>query len=185
MSRRCTAHNRAGNQCKRWAVPGALICNLHGGAAPQVKAKATVVTELARWGLGDTTVDPGETLLRLLSQAVWRAERYGAEIAKMVDQQGLEQALVGESWVMSDSGSLQKVGEYVRGLASLENTERDRAAKYAKLAIDAGLAERQVRLAERQGALIEQVLTSVFDDLGLSEQQRSLAPAAIRRALGA
>lgn len=84
---------------------------------------------------------------------------------------------------MSDTGALQKVGEYIRGLASLENQERDRAAKYSDLAIRAGLAERQVRLAEKQGALIEQVRTAVFEDIGLSPVQRRAAPDAIRRAL--
>jgi len=49
----------------------------------------------------------------------------------------------------------------------------------------AGLAERQVRLADRQGALIEQVLAAVFADIGLTDQQRRAAPEAIRRALSA
>lgn len=32
----CRAHNRQGTRCKRRPVPGALVCKLHGGAAPQV-----------------------------------------------------------------------------------------------------------------------------------------------------
>ena len=44
--------------------------------AQQVKAKAAVRAELLGWGLGDTTVDPGEVLLRLVTQSAARAERY-------------------------------------------------------------------------------------------------------------
>jgi dihydropteroate synthase len=36
----CVAHSRSGEQCKNGALPGATVCRMHGGAAPQVKAKA-------------------------------------------------------------------------------------------------------------------------------------------------
>ena len=36
----CTATNRQGNRCGRGAVPGAAVCDFHGGKAPQVRAKA-------------------------------------------------------------------------------------------------------------------------------------------------
>jgi hypothetical protein len=39
--RPCTAHSKqTGAPCKRNAVPGATVCHWHGGAAPQVQAKA-------------------------------------------------------------------------------------------------------------------------------------------------
>jgi hypothetical protein len=62
--------------CKRKAIPGGTVCRWHGGGAQQVKAKAAVRAELIGWGLGDTTVDPGEVLLRLVTQSAARAERY-------------------------------------------------------------------------------------------------------------
>ena len=37
----CTAHNHgSGVQCRAKAIAGAVVCRMHGGAAPQVKAKA-------------------------------------------------------------------------------------------------------------------------------------------------
>ncbi len=36
----CTAHRKTGTQCKNGAIPGGAVCRYHGGAAPQVKAKA-------------------------------------------------------------------------------------------------------------------------------------------------
>lgn len=187
-ARKCTGTSKqTGQRCKSWARPGALVCNLHGGAAPQVAQKALVRVEFESWGLNDATIDPGEALLRLLTQAYHRANRYAADIAEKVEREGgLEAAMVGESLILNpNTGNLTKVGEYIRGLASLENAERDRAAKFAALAIQAGLAERQVKLAERQGALIEQVLLAAFEAIGLSAEQRKAAPEAIRRALSA
>jgi hypothetical protein len=39
-ARRCVAKKTNGEQCRRWAVKGATCCKMHGGAAPQVLAKA-------------------------------------------------------------------------------------------------------------------------------------------------
>lgn len=39
---RCTAHNRAGNQCANRPIPGGTVCRLHGGASPQVRRKAAM-----------------------------------------------------------------------------------------------------------------------------------------------
>ena len=37
---RCKAKNRWGEQCRKWAMKGSVVCNKHGGAAPQVRRKA-------------------------------------------------------------------------------------------------------------------------------------------------
>lgn len=37
---RCTATNRRGTRCEKSPEPGATVCRMHGGAAPQVKAAA-------------------------------------------------------------------------------------------------------------------------------------------------
>jgi hypothetical protein len=39
--RRCHAHSkRSGERCRRLAIPGGVVCVMHGGAAPQVAAAA-------------------------------------------------------------------------------------------------------------------------------------------------
>jgi hypothetical protein len=38
--RKCRAHTSAGKPCQRDPVKGALVCQVHGGAAPQVKNAA-------------------------------------------------------------------------------------------------------------------------------------------------
>lgn len=178
---RCSAHNRAKGPCGRWPIDGANVCDHHGGKSPQVLAKAAVVVEVRRWGLGGTDVDPGEMLLRLLSQSAARVQDLSAEIESLVDESPtLRDALVGTA-----QGEWGPTGEYIRGLAQLEAAERDRCATFAAKAIAAGLAERTVRLAERQGALIADLMRKIVDDpeLGLTPEQRRAFPVVAERVL--
>lgn len=170
-------------------VLGADVCRMHGGSAPQVRAKAAVRAEVLAWQVGTPHADPGETLLRLLTQSWTRAQRLGAELELLVEQHGgsLAAALVGESLVPDGQGGEVKAGEYVRGLATLEAAERERAAKWSTQAIAAGLNKRMVELAERQGQLIAQLLQAVLADpaLGLTTEQRRAVPDVARRHLAA
>src|SRR3954471_10803018 len=141
---RCGALSKStGKQCKAWAIKGGTTCRLHGGSAPQVRAKAAVRAEVMEWGLHDMIADPGEVLLRLVSQSAQRCAMYAEELQAKVDELGLEDATVGIAY-----GEGGQQGEYIRGLATLEAQERDRCANFSAKAVAAGLAERQVRLAE-------------------------------------
>lgn len=37
---KCNGTTRAGKPCSKWAIKGGNVCELHGGAAPQVQRKA-------------------------------------------------------------------------------------------------------------------------------------------------
>lgn len=175
---KCHGHKQDGSPCGAYAITGGKVCGAHGGRPKQTRSKAVVRAELMSWGLNDATEDPGEVLLRLVTQSARRAARYAEELEELVaESPNLRTALIAEA-----HGEFGPVGEYVRGLATLEATERDRCATFATKAIAAGLAERQVRLAERQGALIADVLRAVLDDpaWGLSDAQKRKAPDIIR-----
>jgi hypothetical protein len=216
----CRATSRTGKQCKNKAIPGGAVCRFHGGASPHVASKAAVRAEVFNWGLGDTHVDPGETLLRLVTQSAARAERYAtlleeayeaAERLKQahdagdlkIDEDNEEiaetarrdldrifntggvAALVGNTYGAAKDVGVYVTGEAIRGLADLEAKERERCANFATKAVAAGLAERQVRLAERQAELLAQVIRGVLDELGLSAEQKQLATEVVRRYLTA
>jgi hypothetical protein len=72
-------------------------------------------------------------------------------------------------------------------LTRLYGEERDRVARVAKAALDAGVAERQVALAERYGSAIAVVLRAIFSDpeLGLTRAQQRLLPTVLSRHLNA
>jgi hypothetical protein len=206
---------QSGQQSKRKAIPGGTVCRYHGGGAQQVKAKAAVRAEVMAWGLGDSHVDPGEVLLRLVTQSAARAERYALlleeayeaaeRLKRSFDAGALE---IDESKVMADTaredldrifntggvaalvgntyGAAKDVGVYVtgeaiRGLADLEAKERERCANFATKAIAAGLAERTVRVAERQGQLMVEMVQAALREVDLSPEQASAFKAALAR----
>jgi hypothetical protein len=171
--------------CENHAIVGADVCRMHGGAAPQVKARAAVRAEVMRWGLGDTTVDPGEVLLRLVSQSAARAERLAVEIELLAEKHGgdLAAAMIGDSLVLDRDGNEVKVGEYIRGLVQLEAQERDRCAGFATKAVAAGLAERQVRLAERQAEVVIKAVEAALEAAGVPVGERGPAKLAAAKLL--
>lgn len=181
-------HN--GELCGANVTKGTRSCFRHAGVRKELHRSRgemmTVINDLRDWGLRDETVDPGETLLRLVTQSAWRVERYAQEVARLVDEAGtLTEALTANSYTVTEAGEKIKTGEYIRAMVQLENNERDRCAHYAKTAIAAGLAERQVRLAEQQGAMLATVIRSILGDLQLTPEQQALVGEVVPRHLRA
>lgn len=177
---------------------GATVCGKHGGMAPNVRKRAIVRAELAEWGLADTTEDPGELLLRLVAQSARRAAYY-AELLRQQQERDAETTGVAQGLAelprelrgligfkiaaAGKDGDLYAAEEAIRGLVVLEAQERDRCARFAKLALDAGIAERQVRLAEQQVDMVAAALSAAIAELGLSERQQREARAGVARHL--
>lgn len=161
---------------------------MHGGSAPQVKAKAALRVELRSWGLDSPTVDPVTTMIKLVSQSAMRVEIYATEISEFITFQhgkgvAIRDALVGQTWITipgEDGEEDQSVrsGEYLRGIVQLEMQERRLCADLCKVAISAGLAERQLDMAQQQGQLMAGVLRAIMDDprIALSTAQRTALP---------
>ncbi len=218
MPGRCGAKTRDGGYCTQ--PPIGKRCRLHSGkSVTRARAEAAVKAEVTRWGLGNTTVDPGEVLLRLVTQSAARVELYARLLgeayeagerlqaaaqasARDANAAGADQltavqdlrrilttggvaALIGFKYDATKDGDIYPAEEALRGLAKLEAEERDRCASFAQKAIAAGLAERQVRLAERQGIEMAAVFRRVLDALGLSEEQAALVPGLLQREIAA
>lgn len=231
---RCTKNRTNGQPCQAMAIAGTTSCRHHSGVSvTAARAKGNVVVELARWGLdGNTQLrDPGEVMLRLVTQSAARVELYSRllgeayeaadELAaaheaealladddpdddegedglvatsprvqaarariRQVFATGGVGALIGVKLDADRAGRVYATEEAIRGLAQLEAQERDRCANFASKAIAAGLAERQVRLAESQGAAMYAVFGRVLEGLGLTAEQAAMVPVLLAREIG-
>lgn len=176
-------------------TPGRAVWAPNGNA--HCLRKMAVKAALVDWGPTDTKEDPGEILLRLVAQSSRRVALYSDLLQQQYDKaaegEGTTElpagvsALIGHKYALNKFGDAVPVEEAIRGLVELELKERELCSSFASKAVAAGLAERQVRIAERQGALIAQVLKAVIEDtvLGLSDEQRRKAPDVIRSHLRA
>lgn len=141
--------------CEAWAIRGATICEAHG-ANGKVKRNAAVRAELDDWGLLDRKEDPGEVLLRLISQSARRAAHYATELQALVEEVGLETALKSE-------------------IAKKELEERMLCGNFATKGIAAGLKEREVRLAEQQVHFLGDVVQAMLKAMNPTPEQADLA----------
>lgn len=167
-----------GKPCRAYAIKGGTVCNKHGGTAPLIKAKAAIRAELSQWVIGEAVDDPGETLLKLITQSKRRADAYALELARVSAQyETLQEALVGDSMITGMDGSVHKAGEYIRGLVVIEAQERDRCANFSIKGIAAGLQERQVRVTEQTAGIFAEFVHALIEsqELGLSAAQREVA----------
>lgn len=96
---------------------------------------------------------------------------------------GMGEGLVGFTRSASPSVGVYESGEAVRGLAQLEAQERDRCVRFAKVAHDMGIADREIRLAEAQGQMLAGVISRILDALDLSAAQRALVSTVVPREL--
>lgn len=72
---RCTSKRSDGKPCQGWRVTGSTKCRRHL-SNPHERAQVAVRAEVLKWGPGDVHTDPGEVLLRLVTQSAARAEHY-------------------------------------------------------------------------------------------------------------
>lgn len=190
MTSTAVAVRRCGREgCRLPPIKGGTVCHKHGGKNPATARKAAVRAAVAEWGTNDDLLDPGLVLLRLVAQSARRAEFYASLLSTayaVADQPpdgeeedllGLEpvrvsvpggvRALIGKKFTTTAEGDRVEVGEAIRGLVLLETQERKLCADFATKAIAAGLAERQVRIAEQQGTAIITAITIALDRAGL------------------
>jgi hypothetical protein len=167
----CGARKRSdGTPCRKFAGEGTDhfgtgCCRLHGGNTPNQRKHAVKVEAQRRAAqFGEPIpVQPGEALLHML----WMS--YGSVVWL---QQQIEQH--------ADMRSFE-----ARVDIQSHKEERDRVARIAKAALDAGVAERQIKLAERYAHMLANVIRAILSDpeLALTREQQAMTPAVVRRHL--
>lgn len=139
--------------------PGYGRCKFHGGSTATHQASA----DRARWSRQASTygapreVGPEQAIEEEIERAAGVIEWLQARIDEAADGALPEQAIL-KIW-----------GE-----------ERDRLAKVSKMALDYGMAERQVAIAEEQGRQVAGVIERILSDLRLDADQSARAGAIVR-----
>lgn len=159
---KCTAHKTStGEPCEAWAMNGSKVCVAHGGAAPQVRAKAAqnIAEAKARRALEgleeyEAVTDPVERLQLLAG----RAERFMAIVGKRVEE------LTSMRYRTESEQLRAEVAVYERAIASTGRLLVD----LARLNLD----ERAVRLQEAQVMLLTTALAEALTEEGLPPERR-------------
>jgi hypothetical protein len=172
----CRAHSRSGAQCRRRAIAGGAVCPTHGGSIKRVKAAAArrlaelqARSELGRL-LGDTQTDLADAHpISALTEALARARAMTTVLGALVGGTSLAKA------------------DRAHPLAAMYADWVDKQARIAKAALDAGIDERRMQLADEQARVILDVFRAVFADpaIGFNAAQRSAAGAVAARHLRA
>lgn len=167
----CGARKKNGELCRAFSGqgtdhPGIGKCKFHGGSTRNHRTHAIVErakTRAAR--LGESyEMEPVEALLWMVNLSAGQVHYLGEELAAIDGPRTSGESLI---------------------FQRLWNEERDRLARISKAALDAGVTERAITLAERTGAAIADVLRAVFHDpeLRLSGKQQAQLPDLLRRHL--
>lgn len=172
---RCTARTTSGNPCRLPPIKGGTVCRTHGGAAPQVRAKATErrVEAAARKALAQLGTDPltiadvYRELLTTGAQAVaWRDHLAGMVDRltewRYTDQKGGEQLrseiVLYERAIAATTSVLEKIArlDLDNRIASITARQRDQLTAAILAALDAGNVTVEQRTA---------ILSRLTDDL--------------------
>jgi hypothetical protein len=172
-NRQCTATNRAGERCGRWAIRGGTVCANHGGKTPAVQAAATrrLAEREAAATLADVEVTPISNPLEALAEVAEEARAF----------QRFAAAKVAELSELAGYGA--QGGEQLRAVVVLYERATDRAAKLLADWVRLGFDERMVAMHERQADLVERFVLAVVADLDLTEDQEARVPDATVRHL--
>lgn len=173
-SRRCIATaRRTGEQCKQAAILGGNVCQKHGGSAPQVRraadrrrAEAEALELGTRLALG-REIHPLQALLDAVSTAAAMREVLERLVSELGGEGGAQ--LAGRNHLGDGAPHV-----YVVMLRDWTKT----SIQASKAALDAGVDERRVRLAEVEGRDLASVVQAAVDACDPSPEQRAKAMAA-------
>jgi hypothetical protein len=166
----CGARTKSGGTCRNFAGEGTSHkgygrCKFHFGntATHNIAAtKAAVAREIRIFG-EEMPVEPIEALLWMLRLSAGHVAFMRNRLAELSDEE--QTSFKGQARFR------------------LYSEERDRTARIAKAALDAGVAERSIRLAEQYGELLATLISGILDDLSLTLAQRELAAEVVPRRL--
>lgn len=128
---------------------------------------------------------PHQVILTAMQMSLGEALYCDEQVRRLAEDELFERPAK-TSWVTLPSGQIQEItevrsDEQVSRWVKWRDESLDRAAKYAKMAIDVGVDERAILLAERQADQVDKFLRAVVDELDLSPTQYKKLGPAMRR----
>lgn len=183
---------RKGQPCRGLRMRGQVVCQKHGGKAPQNLAAAARRIEeqgahmrLSAYMADAPDADPGEVILDLIAKGFAKVKFWRARVAELEDQGvDLEWGIVRRATGGKDKGDTYEARPHL-ALTELRHAEQD----LRTLCIDAlrvGLKQREIDIAERHGEAILRVLDGILNDLGMNPNDPKTAKVVARhlRAVG-
>lgn len=166
-------------------------CDKHGGNEPDqiIEAGVTISRGLGEgYILNDSPVmglpidvDPTDALMWCVKVAAGEVAYFTQRVQQLNhDDVIVKHRTVGREWGEGEKGhkDIKHVEtSHDRSLHILVRERQravDRLAKLSKMALDAGVAERTISLAEKQGELLATVIEKVVDQLGLTPKQMGI-----------
>ena len=194
---RCPRDKADGSPCGNAAGKGTNHkgrgpCHKHGGRSKNwdVHFEKEIVAERVRTYGSPIDVEPHVALLdevkRTAGHVSWlngvvtellhEGDGYSENIADdgtrtLRPRTGLKQ--------MDTSSRFEKPSVWIE----MYQEERRMLARVCKMALDAGVNERAVRIAEQQGELLAGVIRAILGDLALTKEQQQQVPAVVRKHL--
>jgi len=200
---RCIKLTRAGQRCTRLATTGTKLCRPH---LEEIKPREATTEELtrrgvtrsvrtnvskfvlnmqakdalAKLGLNATRTDPKVALLDAVRSSWQQAQVWEAMMASVPEE---DWEHVGKVPIPGSLNSAR--GARIETIQRFLTESTKTAARTSKLAIDAGIEERLVRLAEEQSALIaDTVRAGLIAGIGILHLSVEAERAAISAAVG-
>jgi len=152
--------------------PGYGSCRDHGGLmeSHEIAVQRQIATDLMdMYGKPNTSMDPNTALLQEVQRSSGHVEWLAELINSFEDRKQLTQYT-------------EATGVQASVWIDLYHKERDRLVSSSKAALAAGVAERQVRVAEEEGRLFAMVIQRIFQDprLAITNVQKAIMPAVVR-----
>lgn len=180
--RKCSGRRTNGEECRKPPMKGQRVCATHGGSSPQARAAAERRLQAAQaqqavqtFGLA-REVDPRDALL----EEVYRTAGAVDWLTTKVRELQSADIVWGKA---EESADDIKYKAGVSVWVQLQQQERAHLVRVCKEAINAGIEERKVRLAEQQGSMLAGVIKAILGDLDLSPEQSAKVATVVPRHL--
>jgi hypothetical protein len=184
----CGARKKNGETCRNYAGLGtnhlgAGNCKFHLGNSPnQKRAAAKIVAERERERLISRAVNFGEIhKINPLDALMWTIYLSASHMEYLRQELSLYELPAKKGGHAAN----ERGGFRHQTILRLWNEERDRLARTAKLALDTGVAERAIRIAETMGEQLAVLIKGILHDpeLALTRKQYEIVSGVVKRHL--